>query len=224
MSGLSVLRERGVRGVLRIAARRTLSVNRAFGLVADPREPTERKPARIPVTMEPHDDPRSFRGFDHELTRVTAADAADVAARRRLCAHGVEVLYVATDDHGAPIYCQWLVDEGTQAALHRAVPQAFPELVGGEGLLEGAYTFVAFRGQKVMADAMHQLLMAAREHGLTKVYTYVTVDNVPSLRGCARVGFGLDHVRVSTIRLGRRTVMRRPPTSDEALQWERAVR
>ena len=47
-----------------------------------------------------------------------------------------------------------------------------------------------------MADGMAQLLADALAAGDRKVYTYVTEGNIPSLRGCANVGFEPDHAPV----------------------------
>ena len=45
-----------------------------------------------------------------------------------------------------------------------------------------------------MADGMSQLLASARDAGDLKAYTYVDEGNIPSLRGCANVGFEPDHL------------------------------
>ena len=78
-----------------------------------------------------------------------------------------------------------------------------PALWPSEVLLEGAYTFTGARGQGVMADGMWQLLDRARTDGARTAITYVAQDNIPSLRGCANVGFRPDHVRRHARRAGR---------------------
>ena len=77
----------------------------------------------------------------------------------------------------------------------------YAKLAGGEVLLEGAYTFTRFRGVGAMADGMWQLLAMARRDGARCAFTYVADDNIPSLRGCANVGFVADHVHFSVRRL-----------------------
>jgi hypothetical protein len=74
-----------------------------------------------------------------------------------------------------------------------------------------------------MADGMAQLLRIAAAEGATSALTYVAIDNVPSLRGCANVGFDLDHVRVSVRRLGRRRGFTHNPDADASLAWRNAT-
>lgn len=127
------------------------------------------------------------------------------------------------DDSGSPIYAQWLVRRGEQEALHRLTNGLFPQLGGGEALVEGAYTFVSARKQGAMADGMSQLLVRAREAGDRTVFTYVAEENIPSLRGCANVGFVPDHLRRDVRRLGLRRVQRVPVDSAAESRWAAAV-
>ena len=172
--------------------------------------------------MEPQDS-TSFSGFAHELQRVSGGESVDVADRQRLCAAGVPMLYVAADDLGKPIYAQWLVRRDEQEPLHRQTNGLFPQLGDGEALVEGAYTFVSFRRLGAMVDGMHQLLVRARDAGDRRVFTYVAEDNVPSLRGCANVGFVPDHLRHDLRRLGMRRVCRRPLDASSKARWAAAV-
>ena len=121
----------------------------------------------------------------------------------KACEDGVRSLFVAEVD-GQAAYCQWLVRAADQAAIQRHSPHTYAPLRDGEVLLEGAYTFTPFRGKKAMAAGMVQLLHIARDEGAVAAITYVAADNVPSLRGCARVGFVVDRRRVTTVRFGRR--------------------
>jgi hypothetical protein len=168
-------------------------------------------------------EPRSFRGFADELGRVDGDDALEVASRIRMCNAGVEQLYVATDDDGEPIYAQWLIDVTNQKALHVVVPRLFPDLAPDETLVEGAYTFVRSRRTGAMADGMNQLLVEASARGARRCFTYVAAGNAPSLKGCARVGFELDHVRLTRRRLGRRSVVRQPPSPSDRSAWTTAI-
>ena len=173
--------------------------------------------------MKPR-DPASFSGFEEELGRVSDGDAVEVAQRQSLCAAGVRSLFVAVDDSGAAIYAQWLVRSDEQEALHRVTHGLFPQLGEGEALVEGAYTFVSFRKLGVMADGMSQLLVQARDAGDQKVFTYVAEENIPSLRGCANVGFLPDHVRRDVRRLGLRRVRRGPLDASSEASWAAAVK
>jgi len=182
----------------------------------------EVRPARIAVRMEPRDT-ASFTGFEDELERVSEGDAVEVAQRQSLCVAGVRTLYVAVDDSGAPIYAQWLVRGDEQEPLHRMTNGLFPQLGEGEALVEGAYTFVSARRLGAMADGMSQLLVRARDAGDRRVFTYVAEENVPSLRGCANVGFVPDHLRRNVSRLGLRRVRRVPVDESWEARWAAAV-
>ena len=176
--------------------------------------------AAVPITMEPTST-SLFRGFDQELTRSRGTDYVELLLRKDLCDSGVRELYVAYSD--APAYAQWLVRAEDQDLLHRNAPGRFAHLEPDEVLLEGAYTFAAFRRMGAMADGMTQLLRIAAGEGATSALTYVAIDNVPSLRGCANVGFDLDHVRVSVRRLGRRRSFTHDPDADASLAWGNAT-
>ena len=173
--------------------------------------------------MEPCDPPDSFTGYENELRTVSGGDSVEVAQRNPLCTAGVRTLYVAVDDSGDPIYAQWLVRVHEQDALHDLTDGLFPQLREGEALLEGAYTFLSARGQGVMTDGMAQLLANARGAGDRKAYTYVAERNIPSLRGCANVGFGPDHVRLVVRRFGMLKIRRLPLDEASLARWTAAV-
>jgi RimJ/RimL family protein N-acetyltransferase len=65
----------------------------------------------------------------------------------------------------------------------------FPHLEPDEMLLEGAYTPEKFRGKGIMPCAMAQISERAADRGARWVVTFVTEDNIPSLKGCDRAGF-----------------------------------
>ena len=125
-----------------------------------------------------------------------------------MCAGDVRTLYAADATDGQPDLCTWLIRKGDEWRLQNKPPH--DALADDEVLLEGAYTFIAFRRIGAMVDGMGQLLRIARDEGSSTAITYVLEDNAPSLRGCARAGFVLDHVRVNTTRFGRERSDRRP--------------
>jgi hypothetical protein len=205
-----------------VGRRRLWSSKLSFGLRADLGTLPARRLAGIAIDMQPA-DPAAFEGFSAELERVRGREAFELTQRVHFCRAGVRTLFVAASDAGEPIYAQWLVRPDEQRALHRAARRLFPELHDGEALVEGAYTFVAYRRLGAMADGMHQLLARAREAGDRSVLTYVDADNVASLRGCAHVGFVADHVRKNLWCLGRRFVRRRPLDESAEARWSAAV-
>jgi hypothetical protein len=219
---LQFVRQAGFRVASKGAADRLSSRRVYLGLRCDLSELPEPRPGKVPIEMVARDAP-TFRGFTDELQDATGSDYVQVLLRTWMCANDVRALYAAEADDGRPIYAQWLVRQVDQQRLQADTPDAHDELADDEVLLEGAYTFVAFRGVGAMADGMGQLLRIARDEGSAAAITYVRDDNIPSLRGCARVGFVLDHVRVNSTRLGRGRSDRSEIESAAQQAWESAV-
>ncbi|MDP9223593.1 MAG: hypothetical protein M3P18_07000 [Actinomycetota bacterium] len=180
-----------------------------LGLRCDLATLAEVRPAKLTTVMIPQDS-RQFRGFHEELSRVTGRAYVDTVVRTRFGEAGIQTLFVSDHD-GEPTYAQWLIRPSDQGLLHSYEPENYPQLSPDEVLLEGAYTFVRFRRLGLMNDGMRQLLVVARDEGHSAAITYVGAENVASLRGCANVGFVLDHVRYEARRPGRpRAVVKEP--------------
>ena len=198
----SAIRELDARELADIAKGRMWSGSMSFGLECrDPEGSPAPRPAGIPVAMT-LTEATAFRGFHDELAGVSGGDSLEILSRMRMCEAGVQGLHVAFSEDGRPIYAQWLIGPEDQAELHTVTHGLFPQLTDGEGLLEGAYTFAAFRKLGAMSDGMHQLLSVAHARNMTRCITYVSPANVPSLRGCANAGFTAGHARDSRRRSG----------------------
>lgn len=175
--------------------------------------------AQIPVVMEAC-APTTFEGFDDELARSRGLAYGQALRRSRACHAGVPGLHVAFDSNGDSIYAQWLLFQDDREALVTHSHGPWRSLREDEALVEFAYTFTAFRGQRAMAAGMGQLLDRAQSSGKRRVYTYVRSDNVPSLRGCARIGFVPNGIVVSSYRAGRLLLERRTVTDAERALWD----
>ena len=221
-SWISLVRAVGPRLLLEKLAEQTWGSSTNLGLRCDLRSLPPRRPAKIEIAMEPRDC-RSFGGFADELQWAKGADCLQVLLLRRLGNAGVRTLHVASDQDGAPTYCQWLVGAGDQQPIDAHSPGRYPRLGPNEVLLEGAFTFTRFRGLGLMADGMWQLLRKARDGGAESAITYVAADNVPALRGCAHVGFLPDHVRLNTQRFGRTRSVFRPVDEETLAAWAAAT-
>lgn len=203
LSPVPLLRGAGPSVVLRKALEQTWWTKLFFGLRCDLEQLPPIRRAKIEITMEPFDC-RTFSGFVEELKQVKGSDYIEAYLRKALCDAGVQNLHVALGPDRTPAYAQWLVTPENQVWLHAYQPGRYLTLKPGEALVEGAYTFCRFRGVGAMADGMGQLLRVAKNQGSQRVFTYVAADNIPSLRGCANVGFVLDHIRLNKRRLGLR--------------------
>jgi hypothetical protein len=200
-------RNAGYRTTLSVLGEQLWWTKLFLGLRCDLGNLPDVRPAKIPLTMEPR-SAREFHGFADELQGSHGNDYVELLLRVGLCNAGVQTLYVAESD-GRPAYAQWLIRHRDQELIHVHAPGRYEQLAEDEVLLEGAYTFTAFRRMGAMGDGMAQLLRIAQAEGASSAITYVGAENVASLRGCANVGFDLDHARWSIRRLGhRRSVMR----------------
>lgn len=193
-----------------------------LGLRCDLASLPERKPARLELEMRPA-ELLSFHGFERERSYAGSSDLKQLLLRERLRLHGVSTLYVAETSRGRPIYCQWLIRPSEMPLLGRCMPDTYDPPPGNQVMLEGAYTFTGFRGKKAMSDGMWQLLAVARDEGYRTAQTYVADDNVPSLRGCAAVGFVPDHTHRSIHRLTRHRTDRQPLDDAIMERWRAAT-
>ena len=195
---------------------------RFLGLRCDLTRLPDVRRAGIELRMQPVDPP-GFDGFAEAARTTPGRDHVELLLRCALCRDGVEQLYVASGPDGTPAYAQWLVRASDQERLHAHAPGRYDRLAGDEVLLEGAYTFAAYRRLGAMADGMMQLLRIARDEGARSAITYVGEENVASLRGCAAVGFDADHLHTSIRRLGLRRTRRRALDGAGRAAWTAAT-
>ena len=153
---------------------------------------------------------------------ATGVDYLQVVYLSQYLQDGVEEPFLSKSADGDPIYCQWLIRPRHYRRLQEAMPGRYPALSDGEVVLEGAYTFLEFRGLRVMADGMSQLLRIAQQEGYTWATTYVAADNTAALRGCHHSGFQLYRAHLATHRFGRRR-QRMVGTPSACAPWNRAV-
>lgn len=178
--------------------------------------------ARVSVTME-ECDPRAFDGFEAELRSTSGVEYGQALRRVLVCRYGIPGLHVARDETGSPVYAQWLVDASARDRLRARLPGPWRPLADDELIVEFAYTFQGHRGMGVMAAGMGRLVEIAARRGASVVYTYVRADNVPSLRGCAKVGFLPVRVVSTSSRLGFHRVTGVNVDGVTAAQWAHAT-
>ena len=217
---LTAVKKEGVASVARRVYRRVWSTTtREFILRCDLERLVTEPPAKTSIAMQPV-DLLTFTGFVDELERVAAPDVAAVRNREQMRLEGIEGLYTCFSSTGQPMFSQWLMRPDQPRYLSRVLRSSLRD---DEVLIEGAYTFVEFRRLGAMGAGMHQLLARARDDGFRWAFTGVRPGNIPSLRGCYRVGFQLDYVRKGTHRLGRYRRIYLPPGPEDWSAWRRAV-
>jgi hypothetical protein len=180
------------------------------------------RPAQLDVQMVAT-EPTAFDGFRNELQVTRGADLIEAYARHCMCADGVQTLYVSSTPDGSPIFAQWLISPDDQNVLDQHAPGRYQRLAADEFFVDGAYTFTAHRGKGAMGSGMAQLLRIARDRGARWAITFVAPDNVPSLRGCAAVGFDVGDRRLDIRRLGARSYAFEALDERSRRQWEAAL-
>ena len=181
-----------------------------------------RPTARIPVQIYER-DPATFDGFERELREARGVTYGQLLRRAEACRAGLVGIHAASSTDGEFLYAQWLLSPANRDRLASIAEGPWRPLSPDEVLLEYAYSFSRARGLGVMADGMGQILELAAAAGAQLAVTYVRTDNVPSLRGCARVGFAPARIAETTYRLGRASHAFRTATLSELLAWDEAV-
>ncbi|NJS37909.1 MAG: GNAT family N-acetyltransferase [Rhodobacteraceae bacterium] len=161
-----------------------------FGLRRTLAQTIDPPKAKIPLSVRPYTPSDEAALFDHRTT-TDADDAREIRYRLDHIAADIPTPYVAVDETtGTPCYIQWLMGADQNARI-QAKLWGFPRLSRTEALLENAYIPPAYRGQRIMPEAMYLIAEKARDIGATHALTFVTGDNMPSLKGCKRAGFDI---------------------------------
>jgi GNAT superfamily N-acetyltransferase len=181
----------GLRRVADLAARREPwhSNWEAIGFARDLAVSFAAPDAKIPIEIRPLDAALAARMFVLDDPATSADELELRRSRGELFAAGIGTGYVAVTDDGEPAYCQWLIGPEFNAAIDEFFDGVFPELEPGTALLEGAFTPEAHRGKGIMPAAMARIAEHGHDIGADRVITFVTTDNIPSIKGCERSGF-----------------------------------
>ena len=169
-------------------AYRVYSDSTSLGLRRDLSRPFTGPTAKIPITVRPLAPTDDLSALE-PVPGLTADERFSRLAQLRLLRSGLEVCHVALAPDGKPCYMQWVIPPSEKARLRSIFGNLYPVLGGDEALLEGAYTFSAFRGKGIMGAAMAQVAERAAEFGVRWVITFVDQQNEASTKGCIRAGF-----------------------------------
>src|SRR6266481_4992046 len=101
----------------------------------------------------------------------------------------IPTCYLALNASGELWYMQWLIEPENIERFKPFFDGELKSLGKDEVLLEFAYTFEKFRGQKIMGAAMAAIAEKGRLSGARYAVTYVQKDNVAALKGCSLAGF-----------------------------------
>jgi len=137
---------------------------------------------------------------------------------------GFNNCYIArSTDTNELCYMQWIIsqyDQNSNSPIFKS-SYNFVRLGEYDAQLENAYTFVKYRGKKIMPSVMNKLFQIARNRGFKRVITYVGSDNISSLKGCHSVGFKqFEQIHINLFLLSARRLIiptRQPASSGNEL-------
>jgi hypothetical protein len=101
----------------------------------------------------------------------------------------IPTCYLGITGSGQISYMQWLIGQTDLERFRPFFDGELRNLRKDEVLLEFAYTFEQFRGQKIMPAAMAAIAEKGLLSGARYAVTYVQKDNIAALKGCAAAGF-----------------------------------
>jgi len=147
--------------------------------------------------------PTSIADIEHGLSPDSAENPEDRELRLRranIARAGIGTGYGIWEDD-VLAYVQWAFGPEDNAGLLEHFGGAMPHLAPDELLLEGAFVLGPFRGKGLFSAGMWAVGQAARRPNTRWLRTPVGVANIPTLRGCARIGYRPDNVRTDHWRL-----------------------
>jgi hypothetical protein len=185
--GISLIRTGHFKTFFKTLIKRIYSSKLSLGLRRDMSTEFPHPKAKIDISIRPlkEQDVSLLLSLDG----LSEAETRMVEVQRNLINAGFNNCYVAVTGDDTPCYMQLILTPSENSKIRQYFGMLFPTLLEKEALLEGAFMHQTFRGQKVMPDAMHRISQKAREMGADSVITFVTSNNIPSLRGCKSCGF-----------------------------------
>jgi hypothetical protein len=128
-----------------------------------------------------------------EVRPIGDADIAAILAARPgrllILKANIPTCYLGITASGQISYMQWLIGQTDLERFRPFFDGELRNLRKDEVLLEFAYTFEQFRGQKIMPAAMAAIAEKGLLSGARYAVTYVQKDNIAALKGCAAAGF-----------------------------------
>lgn len=197
---------RGGRGHLywEVIQERWYSERVSYGLRRDLAVPFAAPPARLPLAIRPWREADAAWMLDLAAPEITVAGRDERRTRLDLLAAGIATCYVAVTADDRPCFIQWLIGSEENAQVQGYFKGIFPWLAADEALLEGGFTLEAYRSQGIMSWGLAAVAERGKDLGARWAITFVTEDNLASLKGCRRAGFVPYLLRKETWRLGRR--------------------
>ena len=207
-SVMRMVRRGQSREVLALLRRRWDSELLSFGLSRDLSVPFTATEPVIPVTVRPLKNSDVAKLLDLNAPGISNEGREERETRLQIVKANVGTCYVAATADDTPCYMQWIIGPAENKKLRKLTycMGTFPTLKPGEVLVEGAFTPEQFRGQRIMPYAMSLIAEKGLSVGAKRCITFVTQENIASLKGCKRAGFAPYLVRSEKWRFFRKHV------------------
>ena len=128
-----------------------------------------------------------------EIRPIRESDKAEILKARpgrlAILRANIPTCYLAVTASGEICYMQWLIEPKNIERFKPFFDGELKNLAKDEVLLEFAYTFEKFRGQKIMGAAMAAIAEKGLQSGARYAVTYVQKDNIAAIKGCALANF-----------------------------------
>jgi hypothetical protein len=174
---LLVVRSGKFAKLARELVKRVFSNSESYLLRRDLTVPFQASAAKQPIKVRPIDD--------SDIPVILAARPG----RLLILQANIPTCYLAATASGEISYMQWLIGQSDLERFRPFFDGELRNLRKDEVLLEFAYTFERFRGQKIMPAAMAAIAEKGLLSGARYAVTYVQKDNIAALKGCAAAGF-----------------------------------
>ena len=142
---------------------------------------------------------------------------------RRLLDLNVNKCYVALIKNDQPCFIQWLVMPSNNSSFFDLYGDIFPILNEDEAILEGAYIPKTYRGYHIMQTGISKILNLQENSNISKIFSFVDVNNIASIKGVSRCGFKPYILRVIKWRFFKRNVFYKELTASHLLRYSRSV-
>ncbi len=188
-SAKRIVKQGRLDGLLYLLKERWNSELISFGLRRDLTVPFAAPPPKIPLSIRPLEEDDISKILDTNAPGITDEEREERMTRLQMLDAGISTCYVAVTEDNTPCFTQWLIGPSDNSKVQAYFKSIFPTLAPDEVLLEGAFTPEAFRGKGIMSWAMARLVEQEAGLGPRSAITFVTRDNIPSLKGCRKAGF-----------------------------------
>ena len=174
---LLVVRSGKIAKLARELVKRVFSNSESYLLRRDLTVPFQAQAPKQPIEVRPISD--------SDIPAILSARPG----RLLILKANIPTCYLGVTDRGEISYMQWLIGQGDLDRFRPFFDGELRNLRKDEVLLEFAYTFEQFRGQKIMPAAMAAIAEKGLLTGARYAVTYVQKDNIAALKGCAAAGF-----------------------------------